>query len=89
MRLTLPTSDRASISSSHVKHIWQRMHFLYNFSKRKNRLQKEAHVTIRIACSFLCMSGLLVLCRFLRMSFLIPCCQPVECPAVQEDEQGE
>ena len=24
------------------------MHFLYNFSKRKNRLQKEAQMTIRI-----------------------------------------
>jgi len=32
---------------------------------------------------------LLVLCRFLRQSFLIPLCHPVECPAVQDDEQGE
>ncbi len=34
-------------------------------------------------------SGLLVLCRFLCQSFIVPLCHPVECPAVQDDEQGE
>src|SRR5947209_2476933 len=34
-------------------------------------------------------SGLLVVCRFLQQSPGTPLCQPVERPAVQENEQGE
>jgi hypothetical protein len=35
------------------------------------------------------MSDLLIVCSFLQYSFITPLCQPVECPTVQQDEQGE
>jgi two-component system, NarL family, response regulator LiaR len=40
--------DRASIRVGLVKHIWPTLYFGYDFGKRKNRLQKEVPITIRI-----------------------------------------